>query len=253
MSKHPQMPQFIKDAYQIYCAPAAPGVSSQPIIAGGAIRDALNGAEIKDIDIFVNAKDAVALFDCEIEDWTKLGRGESKLFGARPLNWDPSLGLATPTLGVTSPLSASSIGQSVYTSGMSGNITVSIPNILNLGTKAEADSSYTNNRKIVEVYEKYDRKLNTLINLIIVEVDPKEYVTQYFDFGICKAWYDGSYVHMHGDYTTDVNNKTITMTLSNEHVIACYGTVEKGIAGMREHADRINWKYPGYRIVMPSV
>lgn len=246
MSSFTRMSPEIKQVYREMCA-HIPGA----IIAGGAVRDTLGDAPIKDIDIFVSYKHAIHV---KIDAWSLLGRRASKLFDCygMPTGYTPPADKATH---ITARVAHSNLngGGSIHLGNLSGSIVVQVP-ISPMGNLSTTkSSSYDNNRKIVEVYEAYHPKSGYLLNLIFTEVDPVKYVTDYFDFGICKAWYDGSFVNMHGDYTTDVNNKTITMTLPEEHVIACYGSKQAGINSMREHADRILWKYPGYKIVMPSV
>lgn len=252
MSQFTRMPQYIKDAYQKYCHPANRWNNSSAIIAGGAIRDTLNGAWVKDIDIFVDARYAHE-FSGDIRHWDKVGRGQSKLFdyNGDPILWQPSTPKQAVSMSI--PYGATSGATSVYMNNMNGTITFSSASIQMVAQQEKHD--YTNNRRIVEVYEKEENigGINYPYNLIFTECPPVEYVTKYFDFGICKTWYDGTYVHMHGDYTNDVNNKTITMVLPTEHVIACYGSVQAGLDSMGEHAYRIQCKYPSHRIVMPSV
>jgi len=252
MSQFTRMPQFIKDAYTKYCHSANRGGSSNAIIAGGAIRDTLNGVWIKDIDIFVDAKYAHE-YNGEINGWQKVGRGASKLFDrfGDALPWQPSS--AKPITSMSIPYSSTNGSTSVYMNNMAGTITFSSANVI-VGME-DSSEEYLNNRRVVEVYERHDSlgSLHFPFDLLFTECPPAEYVTKYFDFGICKTWYDGSYVHMHGDYTNDVNNKTITMVLPEEHIIACYGSVAAGISAMNGHAYRIERKYPSHKIVMPSV
>ena len=251
MSKFTRMPQFIKDAYLTHCFPAAQPFGQAPaIIAGGAIRDVLNGVRVKDIDIFVSAENR-HLYEGSIEFWQKLGRGPSKLFDRHynALPWVPGSKKQT-----TIPHSATVGGSSIHLNGLSGTILFGAPPLVMSSTN-NPSSSYQDNRKIVEVYEMAatGRDSQYPLNLIFTECDPVEYVTKYFDFGLCKTWYDGTFVHMHGDYTTDVNNKTITMVLPEPHVIACYGDMQTGIEAMQGHADRLQYKYPTHKIIMPSV
>lgn len=252
MSQFTRMPQYIKDAYQKHCHSVNRGHRTGAIIAGGAIRDTLNGAWVKDIDIFVDAAYAYE-FSGEIKSWDKVGRGQSKLFdyNGQTIPWQPSG--SKPVMSMSIPYGATTGATSVYMNNMNGTITFSSASIH--AAKPESSEDYLNNRRVVEVYEKEENigGICYPYNLIFTECPPVEYVTKYFDFGICKAWYDGTYVHMHGDYTNDVNNKTITMVLPPEHVIACYGSLQAGFDSMGEHAYRIQCKYPSHKVVMPSV
>lgn len=253
MSKFTRMPQYIKDAYRKNCMDANHG-GKNAIIAGGAIRDTLNGVWVKDIDIFVDARCASA-YESVIGEWTLTGRGGSKLFDryGDALLWQPSSTKTAPSMSI--PYGATQGAASVYMNNMNGMITFSAPGAVTIATMQQGDPGYLNNKRIVEVYEKYDTidGITYPLNLIFTECPPVEYVTKYFDFGLCKTWYDGEFVHMHGDYTNDVNNKTITMVLPDEHIIACYGSVAEGVARMQDHVDRLRAKYPSHKVVMPSV
>ena len=252
MSKFAQMPQYVKEAYNKYCTHANRGGSSNAIIAGGAVRDSLNEVRVKDIDIFVDAKYA-QYFQGDIQYWDIVGSRPSKLFDrfGDAIPWQPSQPKVVTTMAI--PYGATQGASSVYTNSMAGTITFSTSSIVLSSTKS--DPEYTNNNRVVEVYERDDivDGIRYPLNLIFVECSPVEYVTKYFDFGICKTWYDGSYVHMHGDYTNDINNKAITMVLPPEHVIACYGSLQAGFDAMSEHAHRLQYKYPSHKIVMSSV
>ena len=253
MSKFTRMPQYIKDAYKKHCFAANRGGATNAIIAGGAIRDTLNGVWVKDIDIFVDASCA-ARFEGIIDEWSMVGSRASKLFDryGDAMLWQPTTPKSAPSMSI--PYGATQGSTSVYMNNKNGMITFSSL-IANAATDIGEKDDYMNNNRVVEVYERYDTVdgITYPLNLIFTECPPVEYVTKYFDFGICKAWYDGTYVQMHGDYTNDVNNKTITMVLPEEHVIACYGSLAKGISSMQEHAERLRYKYPSHSVVMPSV
>lgn len=245
MSSFPRLPQPIKQVFQDYCA-HIPGA----VIAGGAIRDTLNDKSIKDIDIFVGYDQAHKMTG-KIDNWSRLGKGRSKLFDydGDPTGYIPR-SQQSKQQRFTVPFSHTTSGQSVHLGSLHGNIVVNPLNPQN-AMQSESSNDYENNRKIVEVYERHCHVTGYLLNLIFTECDPVEYVTKYFDFGICKAWYDGEFVNMSGEYTTDVNNKTITMTLPEEHVIACYGSMQAGVDAMRDHGERIKYKYRDFKIVMP--
>lgn len=250
------LPQYIKDAYMQHCFPAARGSHAKgPIIAGGAIRDTLLNAPVKDIDIFVNVADA-HFYNDVILSWCRLGKQGygSQIFDPDGQAYPYSPSVKPKVASLTIPYNQTAGGSSIYSPNPGGQLTISSANIFGgIGVAVAEASDYTSNRKIVEVYEMYDNQIGVDMNLIFTECPPVEYVAKYFDFGICKAWYDGQYVHMHGDFTNDVNNKTITMVLPNAHVIECYGSVAAGVEAMQDHAERIQWKYPTHKIVMPSV
>lgn len=247
MSSFPRMPQPIKQVFQDFCS-HIPGA----IIAGGAIRDTLNDKRVKDIDIFVSYAQA-HMMTGKITHWSRLGKGRSKLFDydGDPIGYTPRSARSASTNRLTYQFSNTSHGQNVHLGSIQGTISKTAANMSINALKEESTNDYENNRKIVEVYERHCPNTGYLLNLIFTECDPVEYVNRYFDFGICKAWYDGTFVNMSGEYTTDVNNKTITMTLPDEHVIACYGSLQAGVDAMRDHGDRIQQKYRDFKIVMP--
>jgi hypothetical protein len=84
-----------------------------------------------------------------------------------------------------------------------------------------------------------------LYQIIFTAIEPIEYINNQFDFGICKAYCDGSKVHYTGDFMRDSRNKTITFVgkgMSVARIKRC----------MTEHLPRIQEKYPGYNVVIPE-
>lgn len=235
MSQRPRMPQYIKNIFRQQC-----GMVPSAIIAGGAVRDTITGAYIKDVDIFVD-KQYAHHYKQHIHDWTKLSRGASKLFGN-----DVDLGTWV------TPAQASSTYQTIQYGNLQAAVKTSRSNQGFSFTGLESEQTSYGSRMIAEVYERFDSAGNPM-NLIFTDCDPVEYVTKHFDFGLCKAWYDGNYIHQHGDFIHDLNNKLITLTLSNERLIELYGSVKAGTKAVQEHAYRIQAKHPSYTVVIPQV
>lgn len=46
---------------------------------------------------------------------------------------------------------------------------------------------------------------------VFLNINPVEYVTKYFDIGICKTYCDGKRIHFTSDFLNDVNNQTLTI------------------------------------------
>lgn len=90
------------------------------------------------------------------------------------------------------------------------------------------------------------------IQLIFLRCAPTEYVSDYFDFGICKTWYDGNHIHCHKDYLHDINNKAITMGLDDNTFKMAYPRRQYALAQMLGHALRIKSKYPDHQLSMPE-
>lgn len=159
------------------------------IVAGGAIRDTLNGRAIKDVDVFMDsAYEQAFKRSVNYQQWRKLGK---------------------------------------------------------------QDTEYKLANVVKDVYETnygYDWP----VQVIFCSIDPEEYVTRYFDFGLCKAWYDGSHIHCHKDFVKDVNNKTITMCLDEKAMNRAYPNVEYALKHIKQHGERIRYKYPSFSLVMPE-
>lgn len=90
------------------------------------------------------------------------------------------------------------------------------------------------------------------VQVIFCSIDPEEYVTRYFDLGICKAWYDGTRIHCHKDFIKDVNNKTIAMCLDDKTLRRAYPNTAYAIKHIKAHANRIHAKYPSHAVVVPE-
>ena len=81
--------------------------------------------------------------------------------------------------------------------------------------------------------------------VIFTNMDPIEYVNRKFDFGICKAYFDGKKLHYSRDFMRDSRNRTITLVgegLTHHQIrYAC-----------EQHLPRIQKKYPGYKFQVES-
>lgn len=82
-------------------------------------------------------------------------------------------------------------------------------------------------------------KGTTNYQIILIRYDPIKYVQDYFDFGICKAYCDGTKMRFTEQFLNDYMNKTITLhpgKLSSEQIIYAKGP----------HLNKIKAKYPAY-------
>lgn len=160
------------------------------IVAGGAVRDTLNGRYVKDVDIFMDS--------AHYKTFTRqVSHGEWRLLGSDETEYR-------------------------------------LANVVS---------------KVFENTRGYDYP----VQVVFTTTDPEEYVTRYFDFGICKAWYDGTRIHCHKDFVRDVNNKTITMCMDDKSLHRAYSNVPYALKHMQAHAQRIQQKYSSHRLVMPGV
>ena len=100
----------------------------------------------------------------------------------------------------------------------------------------------------IETFEKLDRNIIAVwqvitkgktYQIILITKDPEKYVEDNFDFGICKAFYDGTKMRFTNDFLMDSLNHTIT--LYREHL------TDKQIEyAVTEHVHKIKKKYPGW-------
>lgn len=110
---------------------------------------------------------------------------------------------------------------------------------------SETDEEYDipNNNKIVTVFEMYKNELK--YNLIVTNIDPIDYVEEYFDFGICKTYCDGKKISFTKNFMSDVENKTLTLT-AKKLSVANFNHV------MSVHYEKLKRKYPNHKLIVPE-
>lgn len=106
------------------------------------------------------------------------------------------------------------------------------------------DDSYEGKNHINTVWE--IRKGLITYNIIILDMDPTEYINEYFDIGLCKAYCDGSKIRLTADFMHDSQHKHLTLVSKKidqdefRHV-------------MSHHVPKIRDKYPGYTLIVPEM
>ncbi len=106
----------------------------------------------------------------------------------------------------------------------------------------ESCVGYENNNHIGMVWE--ITKAEKLYNLIVTDIDPTEYVTKYFDIGLCKAYCDGTRIKLTADFMHDSIFKRLTV-VSNS-------ISQEGFNHMMEHhVEKLKNKYPAHTLVIP--
>jgi len=110
---------------------------------------------------------------------------------------------------------------------------------------SETDEEYdiVNNSNIIAVFEMTKNEL--AYNLIVVNTDPVEYVTEHFDFGICKTWCDGEKITFTKEFMSDVEHNTLTYT--EEKVSPANFN-----HAMHIHLAKLQRKYPQHTLVIPD-
>jgi len=103
---------------------------------------------------------------------------------------------------------------------------------------------YTVKNYIEDVWEisKDDLKYN----IILVEgVNPKEYVTRFFDIGLCKVWCDGKRIRYSSDFMYDSRYKKLTIVTENI-------SQEEFNYMMANHIKKLKTKYSDHKLVVPK-
>jgi len=107
----------------------------------------------------------------------------------------------------------------------------------------EADGDYDNLNDIEMVFEL--SKNDIKYNVVLVDIEPVDYVNEVFDFGICKAYCDGTKVTFTKDFISDAENKFLTFTNLTASVDSfCYS--------MNTHLQKLIMKFPNHRIYVPQ-
>lgn len=190
------------------------------IIAGGAVRDTLNGRAIKDIDVYFNSK--------------HLDRVLAAVDSVSARKYDDRA------------LPSARAQQNIWSTPSPFN------NISAASMKAPAQADVYTLGNLVDTVRDTESSEGTPVQLVFVNGDPVEYVCKYFDLGICKTWYDGKHIHCHNDYTNDINNRTITLAIGTEAFHEAYPNAQRALSHIRKHADRVKQKYPSYRVIVPT-
>ena len=177
----------------------------EAIIAGGAPRDLFLEQPIKDFDIFI--KDRAGATDPQF--WCNL-------FGLEHLVEHEWMDIQTMAF-------------------------MSFRNILmNAKDKAPANVNTSGYEVKQHLRQVFDMIIHDVIfQVIVVDIDPKEYVEDWFDFGLCKAWCDGTRFHYTGPFMEDVRNRTLTVVqkkMSRPEMEFC----------LKVRKPRLLAKYPGY-------
>jgi len=79
-----------------------------------------------------------------------------------------------------------------------------------------------------------------VFQLIFLEIPPIEYVTKYFDVGICMCYFDGIKVRYTHEFLTDFNNKTLT--------ICGRMSEQEFLKTLRGHVRSLRKKLPGFKV-----
>ncbi len=76
-------------------------------------------------------------------------------------------------------------------------------------TSMPRTAGYSHKRHLTQVFDLIIH--DVVFQIIVVHIDPKQYVEDWFDFGLCKTWCDGKQFHFSGPFMEDVQNRTLTL------------------------------------------
>jgi hypothetical protein len=173
------------------------------IIAGGAIRDRFHGVEVSDIDVYIQyTPNTLSPFP------------RQKYSGPEWLTYWTSV-LKLQTTGYRALADAVDYYYSTY-----------------------ADEEDSNANRVVAVWNVWKNYIK--YQIILTSLSPIDYVERHFDFGICKAYCDGTKVRLTRDFITDSQKKSITLVGKNLSRTQCIYAVE-------DHLPRIQAKYPNHQ------
>lgn len=151
------------------------GGFGEAVIAGGALRDTLCGKDVKDVDIFIEAK---------------LGRDREPL---TQLMLEQALGVKCPLQEVDDEYAEHFREGELY-------------GVFNVTEKFYGSPDYS------DIGELSDPPIQIIALNMPVTL---ESVVERFDFGICKVSTDGTVDFIHHDFAHDVDNRVFTLRATN--------------------------------------
>lgn len=188
------------------------------IIAGGAVRDLILGSPIKDIDIFI---------DREYPELTKLLANWVRNPQTADTYWKQVL----KDNGWNAHLKTGSLS----TNDKEIDLVLTLYNPNYEGNRIFGDG--------ISPYNNHSSKIARM-DIIFCSKTALDYFDRCFDFGICKALYDGQQYVLDSDFLDDVKQGTITLTGRTDKSRIDYS--------MKSHFPRIQAKYPNYKLVIPN-
>ncbi len=106
------------------------------------------------------------------------------------------------------------------------------------------DDVYSGLNHIETVWE--IQKDRITYNIIILNMNPIKYINNFFDFGICKAYCDGSKIKLTADFMHDSQHRHLTLVSKEIEEAEFYHIMDY-------HLPKIKDKYPGYTLIVPEM
>ena len=197
------------------------------IIAGGALRDLITEKPIKDVDIFIHDPE----LQSDIRDSGLLEKLADAL-GIMLIGEDEKTDRDFIRIDNDFKAIKAGFAEEVIQAG-------------------GIDSEYLDSDCDRSVYEAFMNYIVTikynsvLYQLILIETEPKSYVYNDFDFGICKVFFDGNKLTPTEEFWYDLEHRQITF--------AGKFSVGQAIHTLFTHRENIIKKYPGWKVVIDDL
>lgn len=183
------------------------------IIAGGYIRDSILSKPTKDIDVFILHSEFKQLI-------ARKGLSTADTFAGQTILADAGF-----------IVNDSSALDECDTSNVDGEETI----------RFVAGGYFINGSTSANVEHAFLTDCGIQVDLIFVDIDPKDHVLERFDIGLCCVHYDGKQLTMPNRFLTDLNDKTITIKDDLDDRIKS--------RALHNHVPRVLQKYPDCTLI----
>jgi len=112
--------------------------------------------------------------------------------------------------------------------------------ITNLSDNEDASCEGANHVDMVWEINKNEK----IYNIVVLDMNPIEYVNRFFDIGICKTYSDGKRIRLTSDFMHDSQNHLLTI-VSEDMSQREFNRM------MNRHVEAVKNKYTGYKLVIP--
>ena len=173
-----------------------------PLIAGGAVRDLYFNRSSKDIDVFVRLPNN----ECD----PSMGQTAANVVVSQAqLNINRLMSTTTVT-------SSNNKSKPKKSDRSSPDLSTQLKEALSaqsvkLASANDPDGEYYDTTGVIDAVYTVNFDDGSVVDVIVLTIDPIEYVDVYFDVGICKAHFNGSRLHYSTDFLKDARNKTLTL------------------------------------------
>lgn len=213
----------------------------EAIIAGGAIRDSVLGAPVKDIDIFIKGDPRRIDHSTYKTAFDVISRITTAITAELK---------EIPVDVVIEGLSLTNIRKYNNKAGCSSEANLDKAWFDEYIAKSAdtlcVDDSYTGDGVVSNISGVVSFRIGRdIFQLIFVDDDPVDHIDLFFDFNICKAYTDGTTLTLTDEFWVDVDLKFMTLNGS---------FTPEGLAKViSDHGGRLKQKYPGWTLVIGEI